>query len=239
MQEKIKINCTLMSKEKAKSLLNSAEVQKALNLGYLDVNQLKRPRRVQNVEDLKLAEKWRSQVMSEINHRVTKLHDELINDYQIRDLNDEVNKLAKEKTAWDYRIKELGGVSSHSAVGGVRLNNYRYFGRAKELPEVKRLMDLKAQKENSDEVVEVDSSKEIHDKIDQLDLNYYGFIDDPELVKAEGEVSKAILKTRKKLDGAPSEVLNHIADEKITLKQAEEYLVERKRRLMLQKLNMT
>jgi len=32
-----------------------------------------------------------------------------LGDYQIRDLNDEINKLLREKGAWEYRIRELGG----------------------------------------------------------------------------------------------------------------------------------
>ena len=32
-----------------------------------------------------------------------------LNDFQIRDLNDEINRLMREKRHWEYRIKELGG----------------------------------------------------------------------------------------------------------------------------------
>lgn len=32
-----------------------------------------------------------------------------LSDYQVRDLNDEINKLMREKLAWEHRIKELGG----------------------------------------------------------------------------------------------------------------------------------
>jgi hypothetical protein len=32
-----------------------------------------------------------------------------LSDYQIRDLNDEINKLMREKSHWDDQIKKLGG----------------------------------------------------------------------------------------------------------------------------------
>lgn len=32
-----------------------------------------------------------------------------LGEFKIRDLNDEINKLLREKGHWEYRIKELGG----------------------------------------------------------------------------------------------------------------------------------
>ena len=32
-----------------------------------------------------------------------------LGDYQVRDLNDEINKLLREKGHWEARIRELGG----------------------------------------------------------------------------------------------------------------------------------
>lgn len=33
-----------------------------------------------------------------------------LGEYKIRDLNDEINKLLREKSLWEDRVKELGGV---------------------------------------------------------------------------------------------------------------------------------
>lgn len=33
-----------------------------------------------------------------------------LGEYKIRDLNDEINKLLREKSHWEDRVKELGGV---------------------------------------------------------------------------------------------------------------------------------
>lgn len=32
-----------------------------------------------------------------------------LSDYQVRDLNDEINKLLREKSHWERRIRQLGG----------------------------------------------------------------------------------------------------------------------------------
>jgi pre-mRNA-splicing factor ISY1 len=55
------------------------------------------------------AEKWRTQVIKEITERVTRIVDERLSEFQIRDKNDEINVLVREKDQWEIRIKELGG----------------------------------------------------------------------------------------------------------------------------------
>lgn len=74
-----------------------------------------------------------------------------LGDFQIRDLNDQINKLLREKHHWERRILELGGPNymgqsmrlidedGREVPGGQR--GYRYFGRAKELPGVKELFE--------------------------------------------------------------------------------------------------
>src|ERR1700712_263979 len=71
-----------------------------------------------------------------------------LSDYQIRDLNDEINKLMREKHMWEVQLRNLGGPNymrfgpkmydeDGREVPGSR--GYKYFGRAKELPGVKEL----------------------------------------------------------------------------------------------------
>ena len=75
---------------------------------------------------------------------------------RVRDLNDEINKLLREKYHWERQIKALGGADyiasaprSYDADGrelpGQR--GYRYFGAAKDLPGVKELFDSGVQDE--------------------------------------------------------------------------------------------
>nr|CAH7724952.1 unnamed protein product [Callosobruchus chinensis] len=66
-----------------------------------------------------------------------------LGEFRIRDLNDEINKLLREKQHWEDQIKELGG-PDYQKVGPRMLDHegkevpgnrgYKYFEAAKELP---------------------------------------------------------------------------------------------------------
>lgn len=71
-----------------------------------------------------------------------------LTDYEIRDLNDEINQLMREKRHWETQIVNLGGANYKRAqaamvddegreVPGTR--GYKYFGRARDLPGVKEM----------------------------------------------------------------------------------------------------
>jgi len=71
-----------------------------------------------------------------------------LSDYQVRDLNDEINGLLREKRHYETQIVNLGGANykrgnasmlddEGKEVPGTR--GYKYFGRAKELPGVKEM----------------------------------------------------------------------------------------------------
>jgi pre-mRNA-splicing factor ISY1 len=69
-----------------------------------------------------------------------------LGEFRIRDLNDEINKLLREKGHWEAQIKELGG-PDYARTGPKMLDHegrevpgnkgYKYFGAAKELPGIK------------------------------------------------------------------------------------------------------
>lgn len=72
-----------------------------------------------------------------------------LTDYEVRDLNDEINHLLREKNHWENQIIALGGANykrgirsmlddSGREIPGTR--GYKYFGRAKDLPGVKELL---------------------------------------------------------------------------------------------------
>lgn len=76
-----------------------------------------------------------------------------VGEHRIRDLNDEINKLIKEKESWEDRIRELGGPdyrlqtnklldTEGSELPGA--DGYRYFGAAKNLPKVRELFQKEA-----------------------------------------------------------------------------------------------
>ena len=87
----------------------------------------RRPHLASEETNVKKAEKWRYQVVREIAKKVAQIQNgknsicrctliELLlflaglGEYKIRDLNDEINKLLREKSHWEDRVKELGGI---------------------------------------------------------------------------------------------------------------------------------
>jgi hypothetical protein len=71
-----------------------------------------------------------------------------LTDYEVRDLNDTINQLFREKRHWETQIVNLGGANYKRATGtmvdaagrevpGTR--GYKYFGRAVDLPGVREL----------------------------------------------------------------------------------------------------
>ncbi len=134
--------------EKSQSLLYRFQEQQAAELGIIDAGRTHRPRNTAHVETVPMCEKWRSQVVREISRKVEKIQDISLTEFQIRDLNDEINKLMREKHAWEIRIKDLGGPNylrfnkafdSHGNSVPI-IRGYRYFGRSRELPGVKELL---------------------------------------------------------------------------------------------------
>ena len=79
-----------------------------------------------------------------------------LGEHRLRDLNDEINKLIREKSHWEARILELGGPnyartaprvtdSEGNEIVDCRGAGYRYFGAAKLLPGVRELFEKPAQ----------------------------------------------------------------------------------------------
>lgn len=143
------------NQEKAQSTLYRFRQAQAAELGIAPQH-TKRPRVTSHVSNLREAEKWRAEVLREISRKVSKIQDFGLTDYEVRDLNDEINKLIREKGAWEYQIVALGGANYKRGVPkmiddegrevpGTR--GYKYFGRAKDLPGVKELLNRTAEQE--------------------------------------------------------------------------------------------
>lgn len=106
--------------------------------------------------------------MREISRKVSKIQDAGLTDYEVRDLNDEINKLLREKGHWENQIINLGGanyrrIGSSTFDGAGRSapgqRGYKYFGRAKELPGVKELFEgASKQQEELDELKKNDDA---------------------------------------------------------------------------------
>ena len=154
--------------------------QQASELGILDTTRTRRPKAISQQESVPICERWRGQVLKEISRKVSKIQDLALSDFQIRDINDELNKLFKEKWQWEMRIRELGGPNYMR--GGGRVvdeegreiqgggKGYRYFGRARELPGVKELFEAAKVKPSDEKSLE--SRADLRQKVD---AGYYGY----------------------------------------------------------------
>ncbi|CBZ52333.1 isy1-like splicing family domain-containing protein [Neospora caninum Liverpool] len=138
--------------ERANAVLNKwLAVKDAVVKGA--ANRERRPRDVNSCQDLKQAEKWRSEVMREIGKMITQVQDASLGEHRIRDLNDDINRMIRVKKAWEFRIKDLGGpdysasstaLEAMSKMSAAGADGYMYFGAAKELKGVRELLEREA-----------------------------------------------------------------------------------------------
>merc|ERR1719150_529163 len=116
----------------------------------------RRPFLTSECDNVQQAERWRHQVIREISKSVTAIQNAGLGEFRIRDLNDQINKLLREKKHWENRIRELGG-RSYSSRGPKMLDRegkevpgnrgYKYFGAARDLPGVREMFESDAPKE--------------------------------------------------------------------------------------------
>lgn len=177
----------------------------------------RRPFLASECEDLSDAEKFRLDIIREISRKVTQIQNAGLGEYRIRDLNDQINKLLREKRHWEYRIVELGGTVGKSVtpndfegkeVPGSR--GYKYFGAAKDLPGVRELFSQKAppppRKTRAELMVNVDAS-------------YYGYGDEDDGVilpleaEAERKARAATLGQESDINMAESNETHVLVDE--------------------------
>ncbi|KAG8956819.1 NineTeen Complex (NTC) component [Tulasnella sp. 424] len=181
------------NEEKAQSMLYRFREAQAAELGMSRKSD-RRPRVASSCKSLRECERWRGEILREISRKVSKIQDAGLTDYEVRDLNDEINKLMREKRHWENQIVALGGVNFKRStamldedgkeVPGTR--GYKYFGRAKELPGVRELF------QKSTEVSEEDQSFTFYKKFLNQGPDYYGDLDenDEALLQREKEAEE-------------------------------------------------
>lgn len=108
----------------------------------------RRPFLSSECDNLQDAELWRRDIIRETTKSVHLIQNAGAGEHKIRDLNDQINKLLRERTHWDKRIVELGGpdyaanapksydADGRELPGG---GGYMYFGAARDLPGVREL----------------------------------------------------------------------------------------------------
>ncbi|XP_026481710.1 pre-mRNA-splicing factor ISY1 homolog [Ctenocephalides felis] len=151
---------------------------RAAQVAERGIDKERRPYIASECTSLPMAEKWRLQIIREISKKVSQIQNAGLGEFRIRDLNDEINKLLREKRHWENQIRELGGPDyprygprlldkEGKEVPGNR--GYKYFGAAKELPGVRELF------EKEPPVVPRKSRAEL---MKDIDADYYGYRDD-------------------------------------------------------------
>ncbi|KAL1588818.1 hypothetical protein WHR41_02723 [Cladosporium halotolerans] len=240
--------------EKSQSMLFRFREQQAADLGILDTTRTRRPKAISTQEHIPTCERWRGQVLKEISRKVSKIQDPALSDYQIRDVNDELNRLFKEKWQWEMRIRELGG-PNYMRGGGRMLDDegrviegggkgYRYFGRARELPGVKELFEAATRPKQSDEK-KTDTRADLSRRVD---AGYYGYGLDEEdgtLVAYEQKKEKEAFETLLEQDEdrmddgwepLPGDAGDGVEWTLPTAEQVETELLERRKKKLLDKL---
>eukprot|EP01068_Selenidium_serpulae_P008155 Selendium_serpulae@DN4904_c1_g1_i2.p1 len=82
------------NQEKSMAMLNRWQAMKTtITRGRLQ----RRPRYCDAVEDIRECEHWRNQVVRETTRKIAEIQNAGLGEHRIRDLNDEINKLLKEK----------------------------------------------------------------------------------------------------------------------------------------------
>jgi len=109
----------------------------------------RRPFLASECDNLSDAERWRRQVIKIASKKISAIQNDSLPEHQVRDMNDEINKMMREKMHWERRIVELSG-PDYSKIGakvtdddGTQVpggrGSYRYYGAAKKLPGVSEL----------------------------------------------------------------------------------------------------
>ncbi|CAG8481694.1 234_t:CDS:2 [Ambispora gerdemannii] len=245
------------NEEKAQSMLYRFREAQAAELGLLKPKE-RRPYLASDCTNVREAEKWRQQILREVSRKVSKIQDAGLSDYQIRDLNDEINKLMREKGHWEDQIKKLGG-PDYRRIGPKMMDHegkevpgnrgYKYFGRAKDLPGVRDLFEQE---------VPEPLKRTRFDLYKNVDADYYGYRDEEDgtlidyeqdqenlaIEKASQLPDKIELKDKTvpkgkgkeqripmDVDKSDEKYVSHVAVP--SQKEVEEYLVRRRKRQIL------
>ncbi|OAY67157.1 Pre-mRNA-splicing factor ISY [Ananas comosus] len=182
----------------------------------------RRPYLASECRDLAEADRWRSEILREIGAKVAEIQNEGLGEHRLRDLNDEINKLLRERAHWERRIVELGG--PNYARGAPRMTDlegnivdvpnpsgrgpgYRYFGAAKKLPGVRELFEKPP---------EAKRRRTRYDIYKRIDASYYGYRDDEDGVlerleaPAEAEMREKAVAEWRRLESIRREAMKAV-----------------------------
>lgn len=231
--------------DKANSVLvRYQELQAEESGGYKDYSRYKRPTKLSSVKSLGEAQQWHRQIGRELKDKTTRLYDPSLNEIQLQTLNDELNELIDEQGRWEwYMAKVLGGkrVSKQrrdELIGGKLILGKRYFGRAVELPEVQDYLKKQQEEEKYGKNGKgiVDPKRVPKDK----SSFYYGEDTVDEKLEDFEREWTGILRRKYKIEepnGLETPDLEEIRKQVPTIKEMEAWLVEKRKRKLLEQLD--
>lgn len=198
------------NEEKAQSMLS-----RYLRTSRGGETRRRRPYLATLCDDVDEAEKWRLQVLRDIRRQVEEIQNPGLDEAKARELNDNINKLLRERGHWERRIRFLGGKDhtrrrkdqSDISDGVFEYNGYFYFGAARNLPGVQELIqrdrDLTQQEDEGESAASLSK---------RLDAAYFGYMDkdveslEQEERDAEEKGTAALVKRwEEENDGGPND----------------------------------
>lgn len=137
----------------------------------------KRPFLAEECTDVRSCKRWRREIVQEISQKMAQIQNAGLGEFRLRDLNDEINKLIREKRHWENRIIKLGGpnyIMSNKMLDaeGKELmwnRGYKYFGATKDLPGVRDLFEPDPPKP---------VKKTRAEYMRYVDAHYFGYMDE-------------------------------------------------------------
>lgn len=148
----------------------------------------RRPFLASECDNLSDSERWRRSILKEVSKKINHIQNDNLPEHKLRDLNDEINKLMREKGHWERRIVELAGPDygkiqpkitddDGTQVPGGR-GSYRYYGAAKKLPGVAELFRQEPPPP---------PKRTRYEMYKGVDADYYGYRDDDDGTLAPNE----------------------------------------------------
>lgn len=254
------------NQEKSQSLLNRWYNFKIGNEQAQDEEKLnKRPPHTQMTRTVKAAEHWRRQVIKEFNDKLSMIQNASLGEHRLRDLNDDLNKLLREKHAWEIRIVELNGPDYRKKSRlydddgkpiQFNVNKYMYFGAARELDGVRQMLKSAKQQQKEQQQQQMSLKKIVPPP------QYYYYTLDQETEDEEKQVEQKMREQlaqqfetirqfntkNKRMDANmtdvsadDNEINQRILDDYSPMVNNDDwkvYLMERKRQILLQKLQV-
>jgi pre-mRNA-splicing factor ISY1 len=203
----------------------------------------RRPHLASECEHLADAERYRGQIVREITDKIAKIQNPALPEHEIRDLNDAINKLQREKFHWNKRIYQLGGLDYNTIErqrrveqGDTQMHSlYRYYGVAKDLPGVKEHLEKEARAKNKVKRSDIHKS---------LTPDYYGWRDEEDgvLLELEAEASEELQKHYNIGDPSPSSTVPELDEDFLAGIQSQseisQIILEMKKKALMKKYSL-